>query len=638
MSEYNDVKIQKISRIGLEAASFLVNNIGEYLVYDNFVELIFQKMGEMIDLVQIRFYVIDSEMENLIEESICNNTGKLPGTSLISVPSLSAAFLQEKIEQYSDNNNYYLRVLLQNGPKLLGLMEFGTVSELPDTVIKEIKAVAMTISFALGSVLFATDTIREKENTEFNIRINNSLQSIDDIDKLISRFLEMTVNYFRFDRITVFIFDKDGKNAIARGISEQGKEYSLNILPELPDLTQDYLPLESKIGYWLPLRTNTGQIGIVLYDNMYTQDKISDSILNTLRILSIEFAKAIDNINMFSSLQRSAHFDILTGLYNRNYLEEILAVYDRNKMLPFSIIMGDLNGLKLTNDVFGHSMGDQLLKKTAEILKESCTEEDIVIRSGGDEFLIFLPGKDEPAADKIMQTIKKECSEVDDFEVDLSISLGCAAREKKNEKLTLVIGRAEDRMYRRKLLETRSFRKSLIFSLQETLEEKCYETQGHIERMAELGTKVGMKMGLIGSELDDLRLLAMLHDIGKVVVKDEVLNKPGSLTDKEWEDVRKHSEAGYRIAHASYELSQIANYILCHHERWDGTGYPLREKGKGIPLLSRIISVVDAYDVMTNHRPYKEAISHEEALQELKRCAGTQFDPEIVQIFTTLDF
>ena len=638
MSEYNDVKIQKISRIGLEAASFLVNNIGEYLVYDNFVELIFQKMGEMIDLVQIRFYVIDSEMENLIEESICNNTGKLPGTSLISVPSLSAAFLQEKIEQYSDNNNYYLRVLLQNGPKLLGLMEFGTVSELPDTVIKEIKAVAMTISFALGSVLFATDTIREKENTEFNIRINNSLQSIDDIDKLISRFLEMTVNYFRFDRITVFIFDKDGKNAIARGISEQGKEYSLNILPELPDLTQDYLPLESKIGYWLPLRTNTGQIGIVLYDNMYTQDKISDSILNTLRILSIEFAKAIDNINMFSSLQRSAHFDILTGLYNRNYLEEILAVYDRNKMLPFSIIMGDLNGLKLTNDVFGHSMGDQLLKKTAEILKESCTEEDIVIRSGGDEFLIFLPGKDEPAAEKIMQTIKKECSEVDDFEVDLSISLGCAAREKKNEKLTLVIGRAEDRMYRRKLLETRSFRKSLIFSLQETLEEKCYETQGHIERMAELGTKVGMKMGLIGSELDDLRLLAMLHDIGKVVVKDEVLNKPGSLTDKEWEDVRKHSEAGYRIAHASYELSQIANYILCHHERWDGTGYPLREKGKGIPLLSRIISVVDAYDVMTNHRPYKEAISHEEALQELKRCAGTQFDPEIVQIFTTLDF
>lgn len=638
MSEHNDAIIQNMSRVGLEAANFLVENIGEYLVYNDFTELLFQRMEEEFDLVQIRFYIIDREMENLIEESVYNNTGWLPGYGLIPVSSLSGKFLREKIKRYTDYNFHYLRVLLHSGSKLLGLMEFGTKSELPDVKVKGIQAATQIISFALGSVLFETDTIREKENTEFNIQLNDNLQDIDDIDKLISRFLKMTMEYFRFDRITVFIFDKDRENAIVRGISEKGREYSLNILPELPDLTEDYLSLGNRIGYWFPLRTTTGQIGMVLYDNLYTLHKISDSVLNSLRILSTEFAKALDNINMYSSLQKAAHFDRLTGLYNRNYLEEILDIYNRQSVFPFSVIMGDLNGLKLTNDVFGHNTGDQLLKRAAKVLKESCTEEDIIIRSGGDEFLVLLPGRDELAAKKITEIIKEKSSGVRDLKVELSISMGYAARNNRREKLFLVIRRAEDRMYRRKLSETNSFRRALISSLKVTLEEKCCETQEHTERMAGLALQLGEKMGLVGSEIEDLRLLAMLHDIGKVAVNSDILNKPGPLTGKEWEEVRKHPETGFRIAHASYEFSQIANYILCHHEWWNGNGYPLGRKGKEIPLPSRIISVVDAYDVMTHDRPYKKAVSHEEALEELKRCAGTQFDPEIVQIFTTLEF
>ncbi|MFP4016218.1 MAG: HD-GYP domain-containing protein, partial [Halanaerobiales bacterium] len=144
-------------------------------------------------------------------------------------------------------------------------------------------------------------------------------------------------------------------------------------------------------------------------------------------------------------------------------------------------------------------------------------------------------------------------------------------------------------------------------------------------------------MGLVDNELDDLKLLAMLHDIGKVAVDDSILNKPGPLNQQEWQEIMKHSEAGYRIAHASFELSQIANYILCHHERWDGKGYPLGKKGLDIPLLSRIISVIDAYDVMTHDRPYRKAISHQKAIEELLYCAGKQFDPEIVDVFCNID-
>jgi HD-GYP domain-containing protein (c-di-GMP phosphodiesterase class II) len=190
---------------------------------------------------------------------------------------------------------------------------------------------------------------------------------------------------------------------------------------------------------------------------------------------------------------------------------------------------------------------------------------------------------------------------------------------------------AEDRMYNNKLVESKSIRSSIITSLKKTLEERTHETEAHAQRMKAVSLEVGKIMELHDNELDELSLLAMLHDIGKIAIPDYILEKPTGLSPEEWKIMKSHCEIGYRIAVASPELAHIASLILSHHERWDGTGYPQELKGLEIPLLSRIITVVDAYDAMTNDRPYHVAVSSEAALKELERCSGTQFDPSIVE-------
>ncbi|MFP4661677.1 MAG: HD domain-containing phosphohydrolase [Halanaerobiales bacterium] len=624
--------------IGIEASKLLINNFKQdAFIYEKLAEYIFQGMEKAIDIDQICFYVVDDEMRNLKEEAIYDSSGWMPSYDFIPLDQLSEEIKSNELISYQHNDYYHLKVPLHTGAQLLGMMELRTMSYIDEEKKTGIKAMASVISFGLRSVLFEADTIREKENTELLIEINNKLQSISDLDKLIDTFLKLTVGFYKFDQVTVFIFNKDRDIIFARGIDEMGREFSVDEFPELPDLTENYTTIDDHLGYWFPLKTNTGIVGVVLFDNIYTLYKISDSLLNTLRTLSSQFANAIDNIRMFSSLQDSAYFDVLTGLHNRTYLEKVMHDYEEGP-LPLSVIIGDLNGLKITNDVFGHGAGDNLLVQTGEIFKESCPEDAVITRWGGDEFFVFLPGKSEKEVLDICQTIKEKSEKNNSTQVQLSISLGYASRKDNTQRLKSVIKEAEDMMYRHKLLESKSYRSSIISSLKETLAEKSHESAGHGERMSILANKIGEKLGLIGSELDDLKLLAVLHDLGKVVIKDDILYKAGQLTENEWDEIKKHPEAGYRIAQASMELSHISNYILSHHEWWDGSGYPLGKKGEEIPLLSRIISVVDAYDVMTHDRPYKKAISHQEALKELERYAGKQFDAEIVRIFLELEF
>jgi HD-GYP domain-containing protein (c-di-GMP phosphodiesterase class II) len=202
-----------------------------------------------------------------------------------------------------------------------------------------------------------------------------------------------------------------------------------------------------------------------------------------------------------------------------------------------------------------------------------------------------------------------------------------------SEDFQNIMKETEDRMYRNKLLESNSVRSSIISSLRHTLFAKSYETEIHTQRLKQLAIQIGRSFGLTDSLLDELSLLATLHDIGKVAIPEETLIKPGKLTQKEWEIIWKHPEIGYRIAGQLPELAPIAEAILAHHEWWDGAGYPRGLKAEDIPLISRILSVVDAYDAMTNGRSYKKAVGHQEALEELKRGAGSQFDPEIVEMF-----
>ncbi|MEN6349063.1 MAG: diguanylate cyclase [Syntrophomonas sp.] len=328
--------------------------------------------------------------------------------------------------------------------------------------------------------------------------------------------------------------------------------------------------------------------------------------------------------------------DNLTGVYNRTFFDEEIQRLNVPRQMPLSIIMGDLNGLKIVNDAFGHRVGDKLLIKIAGILRASCRKDDIIARWGGDEFVIILPHTDIKVATQVCDRIRMACQQADGDPIQASIALGVASKDNHDEDVFKVLTVAEGNMYRNKLLERSSIRNSIISSLEVTLHEKTHETREHAERLWRLSLPFGWSLGLTRDEMDRLALLAKLHDIGKIAISNNILSKPGPLTEKEWETIKKHPEIGFRITRASHELTAISKEVLTHHERWDGKGYPKGLKADEIPLLARILTIIDTYDVMTHERPYKTASSQAEALQEIVNCAGTQFDPHLVEIFIQL--
>ena len=332
--------------------------------------------------------------------------------------------------------------------------------------------------------------------------------------------------------------------------------------------------------------------------------------------------------------------DGLTGIYNRAYFQSELARLDTKRQLPMSVIVGDINGLKLINDALGHVEGDKLLVKMARILKNSCRSEDIVARTGGDEFWILLPQTDGEGAQRIIDRIKAACAALAEHPEEGSyftdIALGYATKTTMDEPFAKIQKIAEDYMYKRKLLESKSLHSSIISSIKTTMFEKSFETEAHAERLTQLSRQLGQLLDLSEDDLVALELLSTLHDIGKISVDRDILTKVGKLTDEEWNEIKTHPEVGYRISQASPELRHISDYILSHHERWDGKGYPQGLAGEAIPLLSRILAIVDAYDAMTQDCAYRKAMPVEAAVAEIKKNSGSQFDPRIASTFIEL--
>ena len=382
----------------------------------------------------------------------------------------------------------------------------------------------------------------------------------------------------------------------------------LNQLPKMIKINDFYLTLQPKL--------------ITLDDN------VKDESLLMLILTDItEKYKAQKQVEFL------CYHDKLTGLYNRAYIDIWTDKFKLGEHFPLSVILADINGLKLTNDVFGHAQGDQLLLKLAEVLLRCCRKRDIVARWGGDEFLVLLPETDLEECAKVCDSIKRACIQEKGLPLELSAALGMAVQQNPDSIVDL-FGIAEKRMYRNKLLESKENRRKVIVAMEEIFHTRCFEDKGHIERLKVLVSGFAQLLGFKpeSMEMQDLMLFSDLHDIGKVAIPKEILGKPGSLTANEWEIMRSHSEIGFRIAQSIGQMT-VGEAILALHERWDGQGYPLGLQGQQIPLISRLLAIVDAFDVMTHDRPYRQAISQEEALRELEDGIGFQFDPVLTRMF-----
>lgn len=362
--------------------------------------------------------------------------------------------------------------------------------------------------------------------------------------------------------------------------------------------------------YYSPIRTEDGEvIGITVFSEEVTErKKYEESILYL------------------------SYHDSLTGLFNRRYYTEELAKLDNKENYPLSIIMADINGLKITNDAFGHDAGDVLLKTVSNELKSVFQKYAEVARIGGDEFVVLLKNSSKQTAMNLIDTAKRRIEKNIFHGMSVSVSFGCETQDGKLPT-SEIIKLAEDDMYKHKLFEVTSNRNESIKTILHTLHVKSPREEVHSKRVSEFCVMIGKALGMRNDEIDLLKIIGNLHDIGKIAIDDSILNKPGSLTLEEWAAIKRHPEIGYRILSSSPEFTEISLDILSHHERYDGTGYPQGIAGKAIPIRARIISIADAFDAMTSSRPYRGAFSKEEALEELAKCSGTQFDPFIAKLF-----
>ncbi len=339
------------------------------------------------------------------------------------------------------------------------------------------------------------------------------------------------------------------------------------------------------------------------------------------------------NIQNSQIIEHISYHDYLTSLYNRHYLEIATLELDTEENYPLGVIVGDVNGLKFVNDSLGHLAGDQLLIEIARILMEVSNEKNVVARWGGDEFVILLPNSDAVETNRNVIKILELCDAYSTSEMNPSISLGFAVKEDASTSIDDIFSEAEELMYRNKLSAGNSIRSSLISTLENTLIERNYESEHHSAKMIKYGVALGKCLNLPQSALDEIALIARLHDIGKIGISEQILLKKGELTKDEYNEVKKHSSIGYRILEATPELKHVSKGVLYHHERWDGLGYPTGISGEEIPLVSRIVSIVDAFEVMTHGRVYQPKKDINLALAELNRCAGSQFDPKLVKCF-----
>lgn len=441
--------------------------------------------------------------------------------------------------------------------------------------------------------------------------IQGKVQFLNPVAERMTGWSQEEANGLQIEEVFNIYNESTGEKSesIARLVLETGKVLGIANHTILISKYGEKRPIEDSAA---PIIMENGDIiGVVIVFSDFTEKR-----------------KSIEEIEYLS------YHDYLTGLYNRRFFEEEMNRYDVSRNYPISIIMGDVNGLKLVNDSFGHATGDKLLKKSAELMVKACREGDIVARIGGDEFVILLPKTGVEDVAGLIKRLQASLANELIQEIPLSISFGQATKTKDGEKLSEILKEAEDHMYRHKLYESTGSKSKTVNLIINTLYAKNHREMLHSQRVSALSAFIANALGYSLDDVKQIKTAGLMHDIGKIGIEDKILNKRDELSKHEWNELKKHCEIGYRILSSVVEFKEIADFVLEHQERWDGTGYPRGLKGDQISKEARIIAVADAFDAMTRERIYGKSYSIQEAINELYRCSGTQFDPEIVKVFS----
>ena len=327
--------------------------------------------------------------------------------------------------------------------------------------------------------------------------------------------------------------------------------------------------------------------------------------------------------------------DVMTGLYNRAYFEESIHHIEQSRAAKVGIMICDLDGLKMINDTLGHMIGDAVIKTVADVLQRSFRKEDLIARVGGDEFAVIIHSDSSMVFEKAGQRIESIVERYNAWKpiAYVSISTGYAIHKQGSIDMHALLNEADTQMYKAKKQRQGNIRKQIIFGMVANLEARGIILVKQRERMGHLLASLAGVAGLSKDNIKNLESLSIFYDIGKVRLSDAVLLKPEKLDQPEIELIKRHCEIGYNIVSAVPEFESIAMGVLAHHEWVNGGGYPFGLKGESIPIEARILAIVDAYVAMTIERPYRQAISKGKAIEELRRCAGSQFDAELVELF-----
>lgn len=338
--------------------------------------------------------------------------------------------------------------------------------------------------------------------------------------------------------------------------------------------------------------------------------------------------------NEQAKLRYTSYHDHLTGIYNRRYFMEQRKFLDNKKYYPLACVLLDINGLKIINDSFGHKAGNRVLRKVAQILEETKKNQDcFVARIGGDEFSIICPNTSLEEAEMNIQQVLEKFNLEKVGNITLSVAYGVSIKTEADQSFDDILTTAENEMYMNKISSSLSFSNKIIDSLLNTLFEKELIAEAHSSGVSKLSQKLATALDLSPKKINDISMIARIHDIGKIGIPENIVNKPGTYTLEEYDIIKTHSEKGYKIIKSLSGMDLLANHILHHHERWDGKGYPSGLKGEEISVEARILAVCDAFDAMTNERTYKDKLSIPQAIKELKKGKGKQFDPAIVDVF-----